>query len=123
MGTKRLAKAALAVVLALTAGACSTDEPPSVTAAAPPAAALPPPGGREASYPVGLRVLHLHRGRARPLTTLVFYPAAPPLFSAPFLSATRPAALPGAPASARSTVPEPASGNAVARRVGVGNAA
>jgi dienelactone hydrolase len=124
MGTKRLAKAALAVVLALTAGACSTDEPPSVTAGAPPAAALPPPGGREASYPVGLRVLRLHRGRTRPLTTLVFYPAAPPLFSAPFLSANRPAVLTGARASARNTVAEPASaGNAVARRVGAEDAA
>jgi dienelactone hydrolase len=92
MGTKRLAKAALAVVLALTVGAC-TDEAPSATAKAPTAAPLPSPlrpsAVRKASYPVGLRVLYLHRGRNRPLPTLVFYPAAPPLLSAPVLGGNR----------------------------------
>ncbi|WP_433297614.1 alpha/beta hydrolase family protein [Actinoplanes sp. CA-030573] len=71
--------AAVAVVLALVAGGCGsggsggspgpTPPPPA------PAATTPPPAPSYATYPVGLRVLHLHRGRSRPLPTLVFYPA------------------------------------------------
>jgi dienelactone hydrolase len=43
--------------------------------AVPAPAAAPPPA--PTSYPIGLRVLHLHRGADRPLPTLVFYPTVP----------------------------------------------
>lgn len=81
MRTWRLAGLAVTVVLALTASGCfgpATPEaappPPTPPLTLPRALPLPPPD-EYPSYPVGLRRLDLHRGRNRPLPTLVFYPA------------------------------------------------
>jgi dienelactone hydrolase len=65
----------MAMALGLAAGACGHAPPP--TPMAPRPAATIASGPRQVTYPVGLRVLHLRRGPHRPLTTLVFYPAAP----------------------------------------------
>jgi len=67
--------AAAAIVLCLAAGACGHG--PASAPMAPPAATIAvPPAPGHVTYPVGLRVLHLRRGPDRPLTTLLFYPAA-----------------------------------------------
>lgn len=67
--------AAVAVVLALAAGGCAGSPTPPPPRPAP-TATVPSLVPQYTTYPVGLRVLHLHRGRHRPLPTLVFYPAA-----------------------------------------------
>jgi dienelactone hydrolase len=74
MGTRRVGVAAVAIALSLAAGACGHEPSTQPTAPPPVTAATSPPG--YVTYPVGLRVLHLRRGPHRPLTTLVFYPAA-----------------------------------------------
>ena len=66
--------AAVAILLSLAAGACG-HKPPGRAGVPAPTTAITSPHGY-VTYPVGLRVLHLRRGRHRPLTTLVFYPAA-----------------------------------------------
>ncbi|MET0414863.1 MAG: chlorophyllase [Actinoplanes sp.] len=66
----------LALTLALSAGGCVGSNPQP---ALPPAAAVAaPPAVKHVTYPVGLRVLPLWRGKDRPLPTLVFYPSALP---------------------------------------------
>ncbi|MEV6845885.1 alpha/beta hydrolase [Actinoplanes sp. NPDC051411] len=67
MVTRRRIGAALAMLLAL-AGCSGPASPP------PPAATENPPA---TTFPVGVRILRLHRGSVRPLPTLVLYPAAP----------------------------------------------
>jgi dienelactone hydrolase len=97
----------LAFGLALGGGACSgrpvanpQNSPPlSIVTPSMPLSAVP-----EVRYPVGMRVLRLHRGSLRPLPTLVFYPAivapapipvdAPPLPTAPPNATPRPQTLP-----------------------------
>jgi dienelactone hydrolase len=69
MATRRRIGAALAALLAL--AACSGPPRPPVS---PPSAPETPAA---TTFPVGLRLLHLHRGSVRPLPTLVLYPAAP----------------------------------------------
>ncbi|XVU24592.1 alpha/beta hydrolase family protein [Actinoplanes sp. CA-054009] len=73
MAPKGTGVAALALSL-LTAGCVGGTEPAPVKPAVERGAV---PAARELSYPVGLRILHLKRGE-RPLTTLLFYPAARP---------------------------------------------
>jgi dienelactone hydrolase len=67
----------LAIGIVLSGGACS--ERPADIRVAPVAVAMPSTARavEDPSYPVGLRVLRLHRGRLRPLPTLLFYPARP----------------------------------------------
>jgi dienelactone hydrolase len=85
MGTSsRVGGAAVALALTLTAAGCfgppapdSAPPPPAPAPAAAPGAKAPPLPEQHVTYPVGLRILHLHRGRNRPLPTLVFYPAVP----------------------------------------------
>jgi len=60
------------VLTAVVLGGCG-PAPAPVVVPPPPAVAPAPP----IAYPVGLRVLRLHRGADRPLPTLVFYPAVP----------------------------------------------
>jgi dienelactone hydrolase len=74
MGARRLV-CITALVIALAAGGCSNPPAGSPTAAAPPPPAAVTPLPAYPSYPVGVRVLDLHRGQSRPLPTLVFYPA------------------------------------------------
>lgn len=72
MAMRRRLGAALATLLAL--AACSSPprvSPPTAPPAQKPEATIPQ------TYPVGLRILRLHRGSVRPLPTLVFYPAVP----------------------------------------------
>jgi dienelactone hydrolase len=76
----RVGGAVVTIALVLAAGGCLSSPPVSVTPPALPAlpaptVASPPPPIAYATYPVGMRILHLHRGRHRPLRTLVFYPA------------------------------------------------
>ena len=77
MGARRIGGAAAALTLGLAAGACGHDPAPPSTAPPPVVTITAPPAAGYVAYPVGLRVLHLRRGPHRPLTTLVFYPAAP----------------------------------------------
>ena len=78
METRRFGGAAAALCLALAAGACLGQPPSARTAVTPPrpsAASAAPTPAKAVTYPVGRRVLHLSRGRSRPLPTLVYYPA------------------------------------------------
>lgn len=76
MRTGRLGGAAVAaLVLAFVLGSCSGRSTPEAT---PPAPAAVTPLPADPVYPVGLRILKLRRGPARPLPTLVFYPAIVP---------------------------------------------
>jgi len=70
MVTRRRFGAVLALLLALAGCSSRPASPPSPASAASSATTA-------ATYPVGLRILHLRRGPVRPLPTLVFYPAAP----------------------------------------------
>jgi dienelactone hydrolase len=84
MRTGRLCAASAALILALMAGSCSGHPAPPPPSVAPPSPAAPPPPAATTpeqplpSYPVGRRVLHLQRNPARPLPTLIFYPATAP---------------------------------------------
>lgn len=62
------------LVLALAGGGCGYVPAPMPVVVPPPPFVVPAP--LPVTYPVGLRILHLHRGSHRPLPTLVFYPAA-----------------------------------------------
>jgi dienelactone hydrolase len=83
MATRRRIGAALAMLVAL--AACSG---PPKQASAP---AERPAAPTSSTFPVGLRILHLHRGSVRPLPTLVFFPAAPWTLTGAGSPADRPA--------------------------------
>ena len=104
MGTRRVGRAAAALVLSLTAGACGHEPAVQPTAPAPVTPATSPPAPSYVTYPVGLRVLHLRRGPHRPLTTLVFYPAARFATAGPGIGRL------GALSPARGSATEPADG-------------
>src|SRR4051794_39383458 len=72
MRTRRLGGVLATLVLTLAGGGCA--HAPAPIAVPRPPFAVPAPV--LVTYPVGLRILHLHRGSNRPLPTLVFYPAA-----------------------------------------------
>ena len=73
MRTRRVGGVVAALVLLLGGAACG-DAPAPAPVVVPPVVVAP---AAPVIYPVGLRVLHLHRGSNRPLPTLVFYPAVP----------------------------------------------
>ncbi|MCU7724497.1 hypothetical protein ODJ79_12290 [Actinoplanes sp. KI2] len=70
MRTRRPGGVVIALVLALAGTGCVHTSAP-IAVPFPPVVAPAP-----VAYPVGLRILRLHRGPDRPLPTLVFYPAA-----------------------------------------------
>jgi dienelactone hydrolase len=78
MRTRRVGGVLASLVLMAAVG-CSGPSAENAAAPAPPPpeATVAPPPDVTITYPVGLRVLHLQRGRGRPLPTLVFYPAVP----------------------------------------------
>ena len=70
------------VALVLMVNACGAAPPPAPRPTPPPvvAPARPAPSPAEVTYPVAVRVLHLHRGPRRALPTTIWYPKVPGRF-------------------------------------------